>query len=338
MRALLEQGTAPGLEPPRLIQTHISWVVLAGSYAYKLKKPLALGFLDYSSPEKRLEACHREVALNRRLCPWVYLGVVPISDTSVEPEGSRTVLDYAVRMRRLPQNRMLDAVLARGEATVTMMAVLAARLADFHAHAATGPGVDEHGSPAAVWANSAESFRQARPFIGRTLDAPTWAFIHWSSLRFLEENLALFERRVAEGRIRDGHGDLHAANVCMTEPIAIFDCIEFNDRFRCGDVAAEVAFLAMDLEYRGRADLATSFVDRYVEASGDHGLRDLLDFYICYRAYVRGKVESLKLEEPGFSTEEHGTASTLARRYFDLAKNYAIRLASRLEPAVRSVA
>lgn len=338
MRALLEQGTAPRSEQPHLIQTHISWVVLAGPYAYKLKKPLALGFLDYSTPEKRLEACHREVALNRRLCPWVYLGVMPIADTSVEPDGSRTVLDYAVRMRRLPDDRMLDVLLDRDEATITMVAALAERLADFHAHAATGPGVDEHGSPKAVWANAAESFRQTRPFIGRTLDAPTWAFIHWSSSRFLDENRALFERRVAEGRIRDGHGDLHAANVCMTEPIAIFDCIEFNDRFRCGDVAAEVAFLAMDLEYRGRADLAAAFTDRYVEVSGDPELRDVLDFYLCYRAYVRGKVESLKLDEPGFSTEEYGMALTRAWRYFDLAKRYAIRLASRLEPAARSVA
>jgi uncharacterized protein len=336
--ALLEQGTAPGSEPPRLLQTHISWVVLAGPYVYKLKKPLALGFLDYSTPEKRLEACHREVALNRRLCPWVYLGVMPISGESVKPDGSRTVLDYAVRMRRLPQDRMLDVLLDRGEATNSMMEALAERLADFHTFAATGPGIDEHGSPTAIWANAAENFRQTRPFLGRTLDARTWALVRWSSMRFLEENLELFKRRVARGRIRDGHGDLHAANICMTEPIAIFDCIEFNDRFRCGDVAAEVAFLAMDLEYRHRADLATAFVDRYVEVSGDHELRDVLDFYICYRAYVRGKVESLKLDEPGFSAEENGTALARARRYFDLSRSYAIRLASTVDRAALSVA
>jgi aminoglycoside phosphotransferase family enzyme len=241
-------------------------------------------------------------------------------------------------MRRLPQDRMLDVVLERGAATITMMEALAERLTAFHGFAATGPGVDEYGSPAAVWANAVENFGQTRPFIGRTIDARTWALVRSSSQRFLEENLALFERRVAQGRIRDGHGDLHAANICMTEPIAIFDCIEFDDRSRCGDVAAEVAFLAMDLEYRGRADLATSFVDRYVEASGDRGLRDLLDFDICYRAYVRGKVESLKLDEPGFSAAEYGTTPTQARRSFDLARSYAIRLARTWGKAVSSVA
>src|SRR5688500_6037069 len=165
--ALLEQGVAPGSELPSLIQTHISWVVLAGAYAYKVKKPLDLEFLDYSTPQKRLEACHREVALNRRLCPWVYLGVMPISAAGVQPDGSRAVLDYAVRMRRLPQDRMLDVLLERGEVTAAMLMAVAERLAAFHAVAATGSGADEYGTPAAVWTNTAENFRQTRPFIGR---------------------------------------------------------------------------------------------------------------------------------------------------------------------------
>ena len=336
--ALLDQGVAPGSEPPRLVQTHISWVVLAGAYAYKVKKPLDLKFLDYSTPQKRLEACHREVDLNRRLCPGVYLGVMPIAAESVQPDGSRAVLDYAVRMRRLPQDRMLDVLLERGEATPNMALALAVRLAAFHALAVTGRGVNEYGTLAAVRANTAENFAQIRRCIGRTVDARAWALDRWACLRFLEEHRSLFERRVSEGRIRDGHGDLHAANVCMAEPIAIFDCIEFSDRFRCGDVAAEVAFLAMDLEYRGRADLAGVFVDRYIEVSGDREVRKLLDFYLCYRAYVRGKVESLKLDEPGFSAEECGMALTRAQCYFDLAHAYAVRLARALDTAVLNAA
>ena len=256
----------------------------------------------------------------------MYLGVVPICEPTIGTSGGRPVLDYAVRMRRLPEDRMLDALVRRGRATPAMVEAVADRLAAFHAAAATGPGVDEHGAPAAVLANAAENFAQTRPFVGRSIDAEIWALIHWSTLEFLERRRALFERRVAAGRVRDGHGDLHAANVCLTEPIAIFDCIEFNDRFRCGDVAAEVAFLAMDLEYRGRADLAAAFTDRYVEVSGDRDIRDVLDFYLCYRAYVRGKVESLKLDEPGFSAEEYGMALTRARRYFDLAKSYGLSL------------
>lgn len=233
---------------------------------------------------------------------------------------------------------MLDILLERGEVTVRMMEELAERLAAFHALARTGAGVDEHGSPAAVWANVEENALQTRSFAGRTLEAEDWELVRGASLRYLDRRRAVFDRRIAKGRIRDGHGDFHAANVCMTEPIAIFDCIEFNDRFRRGDVAAEVAFLATDLEYRGRADLPTVFVDRYLEVSRDCELRDVLDFYVCYRAYVRRNVESIKLDEPGFSPEECATAMARARRYFDLARRYAIRLASTLDKTFSSVA
>jgi len=330
LAALLDLAAAAhGPQPPRLIQTHISWIVLAGPCAYKLKKPLALGFLDYSTPVKRLEACYREVRLNRRLCHGIYLGVKPIPDPRREPEGSQRVLDFAVHMRRLPEDRMLDVLLRRGQATREMVEAVADKLAAFHAIAGTGPSVDQHGAPEAVSANVQENFTQTEPYIGRTIDQQSWRAIRGATLRFLEVNQRLFERRVAQGRIRDGHGDLHAASVCMTEPIAIFDCIEFNDRFRCGDVAAEVAFLAMDLEHNGRPDLGAVFVDRYVAASADRELRQLLDFYVCYRAYVRGKVESFKLDEGEFGLAERAEAQRRARRYFDLARASADRFSNR---------
>ncbi|HYU17193.1 MAG TPA: hypothetical protein VEQ11_00695 [Chloroflexota bacterium] len=156
-----------------------------------------------------------------------------------------------------------------------------------------------------------------------------WNSARGATLRFLEVNRRLFERRVAEDRVRDGHGDLHAASVCMTEPIAIFECIEFNDRFRCGDVAAEVAFLAMDLEYNDRPDLGAAFVDQYVASSGDRELRQLLDFYVCYPACIRGKVESFKLAEAEFSPAERAEAQRRARRYFHLARASADRFSNR---------
>jgi aminoglycoside phosphotransferase family enzyme len=326
VRALLAQLPESDRQAAAMVQTHISWVVLAGPFAYKLKKPVALGFLDFSTLEKRHDVCRREVELNRRLCPWVYLGVLPIYAEKDSASGGRTVVDYAVQMRRLPDDRMLDVLLERDQVTAAEIEAIADLLAGFHATAATGPGIDEHGATAAVRANVAENTRQTRPFIGRTLDARAWELVSGACARFLERRTTLFERRMAEGRIRDGHGDLHASNVCLTEPIAIFDCIEFNDRFRYGDVAAEVAFLTMDLELNGRPDLASAFVDRYVSASGDDGLRDVLDFYLCYRAYVRGKVESLSLDEPGFSAEAYESATLRARRYFALAERYAERL------------
>ena len=313
-----------------VVQTHISWIVLAGSYAYKIKKPVDLGFLDYSTLEKRLRACQREVELNRRLCPTVYLGVLSLADQDgqvvVGDDGE--VLDYVVWMRRLPHDLMLDQLLARGEATAAQLEAVAERLARFHASAATGPGVDEHGDPAAVAANVEQNFEQVRPYVGQTLDEPSYALIASASRAFLKRRRALFERRVATGRVRDGHGDLHAASICLTSPLAIFDCIEFNDRYRCGDVAAEVAFLAMDLEFNQRPDLARAFVDRYVAASGDRELLELLDFYVVYRAYVRGKVESIKLSESEFGPLERARAVERAERYFTLARRYAERLAA----------
>jgi aminoglycoside phosphotransferase family enzyme len=324
---------------PTLVQTHISWIVLAGAYVYKLKKPVSLGFLDYSTLENRRVMCEREVALNRRLCPGVYLGVVPVIDQDghirVDQIGStavgdRRIVDYAVWMRRLPHTRMLDVLLRGAQAGHEMVETVADQLIPFHASAATGLGVDEYGTPEAVLANVRENFAQARPFVGHTLRAETWAMINCSTMLFLERHRALFEHRVAEGRIGDGHGDLHAASICMLEPVVIFDCIEFNDRFRCGDVAGEVAFLAMDLEFYGREDLADVFVDRYVAHSGDQQIRELLDFYICYRAFVRGKVESFKLEEPEFTDQERAIATGRADRYFRLAEKYAARMLQHL--------
>jgi aminoglycoside phosphotransferase family enzyme len=333
--ALLDGTAIPDAVPaPHLIQTHISWVVVAGEDVFKLKKPVSLGFLDFSTLDKRHDACLRELELNRRLCQDVYLGVRAVRESNGRvkldpPDAAATgdVLDYAVWMRRLPEDRMLDKLVADGSATVAMVQAVADQLATFHATAATGPGVDEFGAPDMLRANAEENFEQVRPFIGRSIDESTWTTIREATRRVLDRQGAQFEQRIAEGHIRDGHGDLHASNICMTDPVAIFDCIEFNDRFRYGDVASEVGFLAMDLEYSHRPDLARAFVDRYAEAGGDRVPRLVLDFYIAYRAYVRGKVESMKLDEPEIAEPEREAAQRDARRYFDLARRDAERLA-----------
>ena len=320
---LQRRAFAHAADDPRLIETHISWVILAGEYAYKLRKPVNFGFLDFSTLEKRRADCEAEVALNRRLCSDLYLGVVEVverPDGSLAFGGSGTPVEPAVCMRRLPETSMLPILLERGRVDEHLMQRIAQRLAQFHAGAATGPGIDEYGDVALIRANWAENFSQVD---AGGLDPFTRLALQSYVRRFLDDNVSLFEGRIASGRIRDGHGDLHAGSVCATRrQLYLFDCIEFNARFRCADVAAEVAFLAMDLEHFGRADLASAFVDAYVRASNDVDLLRLLEFYKCYRACVRGKVLRFRLSEPGLDAATSARLASDARAYFNLA--YAI--------------
>jgi aminoglycoside phosphotransferase family enzyme/predicted kinase len=302
----------------RLIETHISWIILAGDFAYKLRKPVNFGFLDFSALDRRRADCHAEVALNARLCPDLYLGVVDVvegEDGHLRMGGPGTRVEWAVKMRRLPESGMLPNLLDRGEGDVHLMQRLAQQLADFHASAPTGAGVDEYGSIDTLRTNWDENFAQTTLIDSSRRDA-----IHTYVTRFIADNTSLLQRRIDTGRIRDGHGDLHAASVCIARRrLYLFDCVEFNAGFRCADVAAEVAFLAMDLEHHGRADLASAFVDAYVRASNDAELRQLLDFYKCYRAFVRGKVLAFRLLEPRLESDDATRTRAEARSYFDLA-------------------
>ncbi len=308
-------------------QTHISWVFLAGAYAYKVKKPVNLGFLDYTTLERRRFYCQEEVRLNRRLAPDVYLGVVPITP-GPRVEGHGPAIEYAVKMRRLPEPRMLDRLLAAGALHEGDIDRLAQRLARFHAEAETGPRVERGGSIEIVRRNWQENFDQVQPYLGWTISARELE----SCRRFVDHELAspeVFEARLRHGRIRDCHGDLRAESVWMGEDgqFEVFDCIEFNERFRYGDVASEVAFLAMDLDWRGRPDLAWSWTDAYRRASGDEGMLELLPFYKCYRAFVRGKVESMAVNEQGFTDDERQARKESASQHFRLAELYTAQLA-----------
>jgi aminoglycoside phosphotransferase family enzyme len=306
-----------------LHETHISWVILAGPYGYKIKKPVNLGFLDFSDVERRVTDCADEVRLNRRLCPDVYLGVCWLVERDGElfVGGDGRPVEPMVQMRRLPADGMLPRLLRTGVADADLARRIGHHLARFHATAATGSGVDQYGSPAVVRANWDEAFRQTEAVPEEILPAETRAAIRAYVRRFLHEQAALLERRVATGRIRDGHGDLHAASICVEgRCLHLFDCIEFNTQFRCADVAAEVAFLAMDLDHYGRPDLAAAFVDAYVGDSGDAELRSLLDFYRCYRAYVRGEVAGLRLAGSDLPECDRDAVADEARSYFGLAR------------------
>ncbi len=323
IRALLDPAAYP--EPPptvELRQTHISYVLLAGEYVYKIKKPVALGFLDYSTPRRRAYYCRREVQLNRRLAPEVYLGVVPIVERRgrVRVGGPGRVRERAVLMRRLPEAGMLPQLLARGAATPALMEQIAARLAAFHAAAAHGPRVARYGSPAAVRRTAEENLARIRAYVGRTLAAARYDHLAAWTTAFLTAQRPLLRERVRAGRIRDGHGDLHAASICVVDgEVVLFDCIEFSSRLRCTDVAAEVAFLAMDLDHYGRAELAAAFVDAYVAASGDAALRQLLPYYQAQRALVRGLVASIAADDAALDAAARAGQAALARSYFDLA-------------------
>ena len=311
-----------------LAQTQMSFIFLTGDYVYKVKKPVDLGYLDYTTLEKRRFFCHQELELNRRLCPDVYLAVVPITEScqllavSYHFEGKGKAIEYAVKMRQLPPERMMDVLLSQGKVTKEMIAKVAEKLVRFHQKTETNSKIAAFGKLDTICRNCEENFSQTAKYIGLSIPARKYEQLKSYTNNFINSNGSLFDKRLSTGRIRDCHGDLHAAHVCFTDDICIYDCIEFNDRFRYSDVASEVAFLAMDLDRYQRADLSKHFVTTYVKLSHDEELLKLLNFYKCYRAYVRGKVESFKLDDPYIPEEEKAKVLAVAQRYFELAESY----------------
>jgi aminoglycoside phosphotransferase family enzyme len=325
VKALLESQAYPH-KPQKidLVQTQMSLILLTGEYVYKIKKPVDLGYLDYTTLEKRHLFCHQELELNRRLCPDAYLAVVPIVKKKGELriEGRGKVIEYAVKMKQLPQNRMMDVLLPGGQVTLEMVARVAEKLMGFHQKAETNQKIAAFGKLDVIRQNIDENFAQTEKYIGTSITAEEYQHIKNYTDNFVDSKASLFDKRVSEGKIRDCHGDLHAAHVCFTDDICIYDCIEFNERFRYSDVASEIAFLAMDLDRYQQAGLSRHLVNTYVELSHDEELLKLLNFYKCYRAYVRGKVESFQLDDPYIPEEEKTKVLTAAQCYFQLAGSY----------------
>jgi aminoglycoside phosphotransferase family enzyme len=314
-----------------LVQTHISFVFLTDRFVYKVKKPVDFGFLDFTTLEKRKYYCEEEIKRNRPLCGDMYIGVVEVnkdSHESIRINGTGGVVDYAVKMKRLPGERIMTKLLEKNAVGNEHLDKIAKLLVDYHSKAETGGGVDEYGSLEQVRANWLQNFEQTRVHRGSILNALEFDFVENSVLEFMEKNKDLFEERVNNGRIRQCHGDVHSGNIFImpTGKIYIFDAIEFYKGFSCSDVASEVAFLAMDLEFKGRKDLSNQFVKMYVENSGDEEILRLLDFYLCYRAFVRAKVIGFKLFDPAVKTQEKKESEILTKKYFNLAHEYAARL------------
>ena len=327
--ALIEALLDPQCYPDRpakidFVQTHISYLFLTPYHVYKIKKPVDFGFLDFKSLHKRKYFCHEEVTLNRRLSPEVYLEVVEIKEEGgmVTLGGRGRTIEYAVKMKRLPQDRMMDKLIDSGEVEKEMIINTAKKIAYFHHSTVSNDKISAFGRPTVIENNTEENFSQTKAYVGRTIAGDWYKDLKVFTRDFLKDKRSLFIKRVDEGKIKDCHGDLHSEHICLINGIVIFDCIEFNERFRYSDIIADLAFLAMDLDFHHRPDLSKLLSKVYHKELKDDDFSELIGFYKIYRAYVRGKVEGFELDEPEVSSKEKERAYKRAKRFFHLAHGY----------------
>ena len=296
--ALLQPHRYPGqVQHVELVETHISWVLLAGELAYKIKKPVRLSFLDFSTLAQRRACCLDELRLNRRFAPDLYLDVIPIFGSPDNPQWrcDGEPIEYAVKMRRFDNAQRLDRVCVRGELRPEHLSDLAQSLANFHAAAATADASSRFGEPAGILALALDNLQApAGAMTDPTQRSTLERFRAWTTAEFTHLS-PLMQARKSQGRVRECHGDLHLGNLVLLDGrVRMFDCIEFNDALRWIDIASELAFTHMDLQHHGQPGLANWFLDQYLIHSGDYEAAVLLRFYAVYRALVRGKVESIR--------------------------------------------
>ena len=309
-------------------KTHISHVFLTGDYVYKIKKPVNLDFLDFTTLEKRYYFCHQEVILNKRLSHNVYLDVVPITliDGKYYLAGPGIPVEYAVKMRQLPEDCSMVRLLKRNKINRVLIGELAVILSEFYVQ---GPSVDHiHASGAweTILANCEENFQQTTMFAGEILDERIFQIVRSATLSFLHRKKELFDNRIKSKKIRDCHGDLRTGHIYFTdEGIQIIDCIEFNERFRFQDVTSDLAFLAMDLDYEGFPQIANYLLDDYVKHTEDPDVFVLIDFYKCYRAFVRCKVNCICLQKHDLDKKNKAKLLEETNKYLDFAYRYAVQ-------------
>ena len=309
----------------KLVQTHISYVFLAGDFVYKIKKPVDFGFLDFTSLQKRKYCCEQELVLNRRLSPSIYLGLAAITeqDGILSLDGPGKAIEYAVKMKRMPEEGMMSNIITTGRLAAPMIDAIIAKLVPFYEKASETSEIRQFGTANAVSVNVLENFDQTKDFVGcNALSQKQFDAIS-SYARKILARTDLFEKRIAAGRIRDCHGDLYSANICLADDVYIYDCIEFNQRFRYCDVASDVAFLAMDLDFHALKELSDYFINRFVTTSGDPGLLTMLNFYKCYRAYVRGKIGLFTAHATEVDETTREKSLAMAAKYLTLAERYA---------------
>ena len=309
-------------------ETHISKVFLTGDYVYKIKKPVNLEFLDFTTLEKRRHYCYREVILNRRLSHNVYLDVVAISfhDGKYYFSESDNPIEYAVKMRQLTENRSMVQLLKKTKFDRKNIDDLALILSDFYSQGHSSEPIHSFGAWKNIQANCEENFKQTTAFTGEILDKQIFQIVRSATLSFLRRRKELFDNRSESGKIRDCHGDLRTGHIYfVNDGIQIIDCIEFNDRFRFHDIASDIAFLAMDLDYQGFPQIASHFLSAYVKYSKDQEVFVLIDFYKCYRAFVRCKVNCMRLHEGGLTEKLKSKLLKETMKYLDLSYQYAVK-------------
>lgn len=309
----------------RLLETHISWVILTGPYAYKIKKPVDFGFLDYSTLDRRREFCELEIRYNRRLAKNLYLEVVPVTGIEESPvmNGPGTAIEYAVKMLQFESGMLLSDLIDNAELREVHIDWLARVVARFHQQTNRSDNASEYGTPEAVWQPVEENFRQIREALNETtLLERLDAIDAWSQQEFRSIRPAL-EARKKQGFIRECHGDLHLGNIVMLNTeIVPFDCIEFNQNLRWIDVMSEVAFLVMDIEDHGRDDFAWRLLNDYLEITGDYEGLSVLRYYLVYRAIVRAKVAALRLNQTGLDEKSMTSIHSALENYLAIAERH----------------
>jgi uncharacterized protein len=316
----------PVTEPIGFVQTHISYVFLTGDYAYKAKKPMDFGFLDYSTLEKRKHFCAEELRMNQRGAPGLYLELVPITQAGDDFElgGMGEVVEYAVKMRQFPETSLLSSLFEQGKLTEELLVELAKTIANFHKTCPTSDRVRSFGEVAQVRQAFDENYQQTEGYIGGPQTQQQFDETKAYTDRFFAERADLFTSRTENGWIRECHGDPHLGNICQWDnQLMLFDCIEFNDSFRLVDVMYDVAYIVMDLAVRDRPDLGAIFLSAYVEQTGDWEGLQVLPIYVNRQTYVRAKVTSFMLNDPGVPDEEKKKGSEKAALYYRLAWEYA---------------
>jgi aminoglycoside phosphotransferase family enzyme/predicted kinase len=335
---LIQQMLQPGFyphgvtEPVHLIQTHASFVLLTGDYTYKIKKPVNFGFLDYSTLAKRQHFCTQELLMNQRTAPEIYLEVLPIIQTGDSFQlgsnlpaitSAEIAVEYVLKMREFPQDSLLLSLLERGLLTEQLMADLGREVANFHSTAISNSYIRRFGEVSQIRTAIDNNYLISEKYIGGPQTQTQYQETKDYTDAFFANNPELFNRRIANNKIRECHGDLHLRNIALwQDKILLFDCIEFNEQFRFVDVMYDVAFTVMDLESRGRRDLGNAFLNTYIEQTGDWEGLQLLPLYLSRQAYVRAKVTSLMLDDPAISTAQKAEISQTAAHYYKLAWQY----------------
>lgn len=315
----------PVTEPIELIQTHISFILLTGDYAYKVKKSVNFGFLDFSTLEKRHYFCQEELRLNQPQAPEFYLEVLPISlvGDSVQLGNDAHPIEYTLKMRQFPQENLLIHLFEQGKLTFDHLTQLGKKVAQFHLNAPTNDQICQFGEISQIRQGIEENYDQTDQYIGIAQTQQQYDETKQFTDQFFEEHHALFQSRIENNWIRECHGDLHLKNMFLwNDEILLFDRIEFNQEFRFVDVMYDIAFTVMDLDGRKRSDLSNQFLNTYMEQTGDWEGLQILPFYLCRQAYVRAKVNSMMLDEPEISVNQKQEIQQEAALYYKLAWEY----------------